>query len=148
MSEATAIANADGPRTRESLAADLRGLGLQAGMTVIVHSSMSALGWVCGGPVAVVQALMDVVTEEGTIVMPAFDPRVTPSRWMGRIAETFRTWPGVLRSDHPMDSFCAWGRRAGLITAGHSLDYGLGEGSPLARIYDLDGHAAQSRLFG
>lgn len=32
--------------------------GLQAGMTVLVHSSLSALGWVCGGPVAVVQALM------------------------------------------------------------------------------------------
>jgi aminoglycoside 3-N-acetyltransferase len=34
-------------------------------MTLEVHSSLSTLGWVCGGPVALVQALMDVVTETG-----------------------------------------------------------------------------------
>jgi len=142
---------------------------MEAGMVVEVHSSLSRLGWVCGGSVAVVQALMDVVTEEGTLVMPtqtvhytdpakwrhppvppswlsvlyeqmpAFDPRVTPSRLMGQIAEIFRTWPGVVRSNHPMVSFAAWGKHAQIITTNHSLDYGLGEGSPLARIYDLDG---------
>jgi aminoglycoside 3-N-acetyltransferase len=41
---------------------------------------------------------------------------------------------------HPALSFAAWGQYAGVVTAGHSLDYGLGEGSPLARVYELDGH--------
>src|SRR5690349_7103098 len=36
-------------------------------------------------------------------------------------------------------SFAAWGRHALPITANHALDYGLGEHSPLARLYDLDG---------
>ncbi|MGI6127617.1 MAG: AAC(3) family N-acetyltransferase, partial [Planifilum sp.] len=54
-----------GPHTVDSLAADFRRLGLEEGMTVIVHSSLRSLGFVCGGPVAVVQALMRVITEEG-----------------------------------------------------------------------------------
>src|SRR5512136_1383176 len=128
MTEVDAIQDASLPRTRDSLAADLRALGSTHGMAVIVHSSLSALGWVSGGSVAVVQALMDVLTPAGTLVMPThtgdlsdpsfwqdppvpetwwpiirdtmptFEPEVTPTRRMGRIVETFRTWPGTLRS--------------------------------------------------
>lgn len=169
MSEEEIIENSPMPITRESLAEDFERLGVRPGMAVIMHSSLRALGWVCGGPVAVVQALMDVVTRDGTIVMPAhtgnysdpadwqdppvpqswwqiiyeampaFDPQVTPSFLMGSIAETFRTYPGVYRSNHPQVSFCAWGRHAQEITAWHTLEYSLGEGSPLARIYDRNG---------
>lgn len=169
MSESKAIEGADAPRTRQSLAADLRRLGMRTGHVVLVHSSLSRLGWVCGGSVTVVQALMDVLTPEGTLVMPthsgdysdparwgnppvpkswwqtirdtmpAFDPRYTPTRGMGAIVETFRKWPGVQRSNHPAVSFAAWGKHATIVTTDHELAYGLGEGSPLARIYDLDG---------
>lgn len=38
-----------------------------------------------------------------------------------------------------MLSFCTWGQHAAAITAHHQLDFGLGETSPLRRIYDLDG---------
>lgn len=170
MSEADAIARSATPCTRVSLGDDLRSLGVEQGMTVLVHSSLSRLGWVCGGSVAVVQALMDALTPAGTLVMPthsgdlsdpadwrnppvpeewapviretmpAYDPRLTPTRSMGQIVETFRTWPGVVRSAHPRLSFAAWGWQAEGIIQGHALDYGLGEGSPLARLYDLDGH--------
>jgi aminoglycoside 3-N-acetyltransferase len=157
------------PHTRESLAADLRRLGLEPGGVVLLHSSLRALGWVCGGAVAVVQALMDVLTPAGTLVvpaqtaensepsywanppvpeawwpiiraqMPAFDPLVSPSQHMGAIAEAVRTWPGSRRSGHPCVSFAAWGHHAESILAEHPLEDGLGERSPLRRIEELDG---------
>ena len=169
MSEEAVIARTPAPGTITSLAGDLRLLGVEPGMALLVHSSLSALGWVCGGPVAVVRALMDVLTPSGTLVMPAhcanlsdparwqnpavppewvpviratmpaFEPRLTPTYFMGQVAETFRTWPGVVRSVHPHNSFVAWGRHAERITSGHALDYSLGDGSPLARLYDLEG---------
>lgn len=170
MSEIDTIKQVKRPSTRTSLAHDLRQLGVTEGMTLLVHSSLSAIGWTVGGPVPVIEALLDVLTPQGTLVMPAhstqltdpkdwqnppvpqewhemvrqemplFDPQRTPTRMMGSIAELFRTWPDVLRSDHPHSSFAAGGHHAEFVTNNHALEFSLGEGSPLARIYDLKGH--------
>ena len=155
--------------TVESLQADFEALGIKKGMVLLVHSSLSAVGWVCGGAVAVIIALQKVLGETGTLVMPthstdlsdpsqwenppvpkswwqtiretmpAYDPDLTPTRSMGKIAETFRKGKGVLRSTHPQSSFCASGPQASYIVNNHSLEFGFGENSPLARIYDLHG---------
>lgn len=156
--------------TKDEIKRDLINIGIKKGMTLIVHSSLSSIGYVPCGAVTVVKALMEVITEEGTIVMPAqstdysdpkywsnppipeewigivkktmlpFEKDITPTYHMGAIAETFRTYPGVIRSNHPHVSFCAWGKNAEYIIKNHNLDYPFGENTPLSKLYDLDGY--------
>ncbi len=158
------------PITVASLKRGFVSLGVKPGMVLLVHSSLSSLGWVCGKSVAVIEALESVLTPDGTLVMPthsgelsepsywqhppapeawwqtirdtmpAFQSDLTPTREMGLIPETFRKQNGVLRSYHPQVSFAAWGKYTKQITEKHGLEFGLGEKSPLARIYDLHGY--------
>ncbi|MDF1667122.1 MAG: AAC(3) family N-acetyltransferase [Planctomycetota bacterium] len=154
--------------TLPSLLRDLQELGVKPGHTLICHSSLSSLGWVCGGPVAVIQALEQCLGAEGTLIMPthssdlsnpahwqnppvpklwwdvirktmpAFDRDLTPSLCMGAIPECFRKQREVLRSYHPQVSFAAWGKHARAITENHSLNHSLGDQSPLGRARELD----------
>jgi aminoglycoside 3-N-acetyltransferase len=155
------------PITKEFIVEELKHLGVEKGMHLLVHSSMSSLGWVCGGPVAVVQALQESVTQEGTIIMPthsgnysdpkdwenppvprewhdliklrmpAFDPEVTPTHGVGTIPELFRTLPQVKRSNHPKGSFAAWGKEQEGLISEHPLDFSFSKTSPLGRLYEL-----------
>lgn len=153
-------------QTRESLIEDMRSIGIEEGMTLIVHSSLSSVGWVSGGAVNVILALMDTVTEEGTIVMPTqtpmlsdpyewndppvpeewhaplkadmpgYHPAYSPSSGMGTIPETFRTFQSVTRSIHPAVSFAAWGKNKDVLMEDHPYDFALGDSSPLGKLYD------------
>lgn len=159
-----------GAVTAARLVSDLRRLGVEPGMDLLVHSSLSRLGWVVGGAQSVVEALEEAIGPSGTLLMPAFSlaapepsrwenppvprawwstireawppfrPDLTPTRGLGVVPETFRHQTGTLRSLHPTLSFCARGPKARRLLAGHSLDFGTGEKSPLARLYALGGH--------
>ena len=109
--------------TKQQIASDLIALGIDPGITVMMHSSLSSLGPVKGGPEAVVDALSEVVGPDGTLLVPAFrdsvwedysdftnsDCECTPSDglckskqpgFQGVIPETVRQRPECLRSCH------------------------------------------------
>lgn len=169
MTERDAVDAVEEPLTVDSIAGDLRALGVAAGDTLLVHASLSALGWTAGGAQAVVEGLQRAVTADGTLVvptftgqygdpagwsnppvpddwvdgmperLPAFRPAVTPSRDVGAVPERLRDYPGAHRSRHPVYSFAAWGADARGVVAGHVYDHPLGDGSPLADVYDRGG---------
>lgn len=131
--------------TRARLGRDLAAMGIRAGDVLLVHSSLRSIGWVDGGPAAVIAAFKDILGPTGTLVMPvftfnvsgwgvgAFDHAATPSR-VGLITEIFRRSPGVLRSKHPTHSVAACGPLAAEFVDG-PLEYSpLGKGSPLDRV--------------
>jgi aminoglycoside 3-N-acetyltransferase len=164
------IRSTEQPATVQSLRRELQALGVQPGMTLAVHSSLSSLGFVVGGAVAVILALEDALGAGGTLAMPthtgdledpgewqnppvpkpwlaamradfpAYDAALTPTYLMGAIPECFRKQRGSLRSNHPIASWAARGPNATFISSEHELAWAQGEGSPLARLYELDAH--------
>lgn len=148
----------------------LKTVGVKKGQNIIVHCSLSSIGFVCGGPQIIIESLLESVGAEGTILMPtqswknldpetgvhweepvewwnairenwpAYNKYITPTNTMGAVAEMFRTCPGTMRSDHPARSFAANGRNARLFTNNHDLSNIFGDGSPLGRLYDEDGN--------
>ena len=130
-------------------------VGVMQGQNIMVHTSLSSLGFVCGGAQVVVEALLECVGEDGTIMMPtqswknldpeagvhweepkewwqtirdnwpAYDKNITPTNTMGAVAEMFRQWPGALRSDHPARSVAAYGKNARYF---------------IGKLYELDGY--------
>ena len=123
--------------TKSDILEALRAAGVKRGEKVMVHTALGKIGYVCGGAQTVIEALMETVGPEGTIMMPtqswknldpeegvhwdaaqedwpvirenwpAYDKRITPTNTMGAVAEMFRAWPGTIRSGHPARSVAA-----------------------------------------
>jgi aminoglycoside 3-N-acetyltransferase len=152
--------------TRRTLAAQLREIGTEADDAVMVHAGLRSVGRILGGPDALIDALHDVISPGGTVLVytdwsddyhdlldddgnvpaelrddvPPFDPASSRARRAnGAIAELVRTRPGARRSANPGASFAAVGGRAEWFTADHALDYGYGERSPFAKLVQARG---------
>ena len=155
---------------KQDILAALKKIGISEGQTIMVHTSLSSMGFVCGGAQIVIEALLESVGTDGTVMMPtqswknldptagvhweepeewwqiirdnwpAYHKDITPTNTMGAVAEMFRKWPGTLRSDHPARSVAANGKYAAYLTQGHDLSNIFGEGSPIGKIYELDGY--------
>ena len=156
--------------TKTDIKKALSNIGLKKGDTVMVHTSLSSVGYVIGGAQTVIDALIETVDKEGTIMMPtqswknldpetgvhwdaektdwelirqnwpAYERSITPTNTMGVVAEMFRSWPGTIRSNHPARSVAAWGRFAEYLTDNHDLSDIFGETSPIGKLYELNGY--------
>lgn len=143
-------------------------LGIEEGDVVMVHSSLSSLGYVVGGAEAIYEALIAIIGNKGTIVvpsqtveisdpsswqyppvpeewfevirksLPAFDKKRSFSKSMGQFSNFLGHLQHSFRSNHPMYSFTAVGQHAKVITDSQKLDYPFGVHSPLSKMYDLN----------
>jgi len=146
-------------------------LGAQAGLNMIVHANMTALGPISGGPEMIVDALLAL---GGTVVMPAFTyqtqiiPQIGPDDNAivygsgdsinakaevfrpdlpvhpdcGAVAESLRKRQGTLRSVHPILSFVAHGPKAHDALASQTRQ------NPLGPIAWLEAHDGAALLLG
>ncbi len=163
-----AIINNDMPITKIDLIEKFKEIGLNKGDNVIVHASLSSLGYVIGGVETIYLALDTVLGLDGTIVVPTQTVEITdPSTWecpkvpqewfdtirrnmppfnintsyskaMGEFSNFIRSLPNSVRSSHPVYSFSAIGKLATFITKDQPLNFPLGRNSPLEKLYELN----------
>ncbi len=139
--------------TKEKLMASLQDAGVDAERDLLVHSSMSKIGYVEDGPATVVAALQASLHKSSTLLMPTspvvklqakhdlalFDVANTPSK-MGAITEYFRANVASHRSLHPLEPVAAYGPRAAEYTALHHTDSTCyGANSPWRKHMDFEG---------
>lgn len=114
--------------TKQDLKQQLGEAGLRDTDTILIHSSMKAIGEVEGGADTVLDAWMEYFGQ-GLLLLPThtwaqmgeghsvYDP-VSEESCVGLLTELFRRRPGVVRSLHPTHSVAAHGRAAAAYVAG------------------------------
>ncbi len=152
---------------KDDLAAQLSALGVESGDGVFIHTALGKIGHVIGGPRGLIEALIETVGDRGLIGMPGFsrdaydptyfvdadlspqqhqhvrsqvpgfDPVRSDVRQNGAVAEAFRSWPGVVRSNHPTSSVLLLGHDAAEFAADHDPhDWATGPHTPWGRLQD------------
>jgi aminoglycoside 3-N-acetyltransferase len=120
--------------TKDFLVQNLKSIGIQKGDSLLVHSSLSKMGYLENGPDTIIDALLEVIGTEGNLLMPSspnallqlnyiksntlFDAKNSPSK-LGAITEVFRKRNGVFRSLNATEPVCALGPDAHYLTKGH-----------------------------
>lgn len=139
---------------KEQILDDLKNIGVRSGDILLVHSALSKIGFVEGGPDALIDVFLEALGETGTLLMPSFqgggehkilcqgcvfDLRTSPSE-LGLLTETFRKKKGVIRSVSPTHSTAGCGAMAEEILKDHHLcNVSVGRGSPYEKLVMMNG---------
>lgn len=135
------------PSSSSDLVADLRALGVLPRCVLLVHTSFKTIGPVDGGPDGFIDALIEAVGPDGTIVMPSwsqeddylFVPEHSTCREdLGVVADTFWRRDDVLRGTHAF-AVAARGPEAEYITSAPFIVPPHAPNSGVALVHDLDG---------
>ena len=117
--------------TKTMLTEQLGQMGLKHGDTILIHSSMKAIGEVEDGAEGVLDVWQNYFAD-GLLLLPThtwanvnednpvYDPADTKS-CVGILTNLFRKRPGVVRSLHPTHSMAAYGQGATEYVAGEEL---------------------------
>jgi len=137
--------------SKDRIISDLRRIGVKEGDHVAVALSLKSIGYVKGGPEAFIDALLEAVGPNGTIMMNThtrswivsdiasdyiFDYRST-STWTGLVPETFRKRRNSIRSKHPRFSVTVIGKLAKILTEGHDENSSFYR--PFSKLAKVDG---------
>ena len=155
-----------GAYSKDELIALFHKLGIRPGMTLEVHAALSKFGYIIGGAETFVDALLELLGPEGTIVVPfqrgdagdpaefvnppvvyelheklrkdapAFDALTSDMYHMSVVYENLRRRKNVSISPHPTMGFAAIGKNARNICSAQPLDFPFGKGSPLEKLVD------------
>ena len=91
--------------TKQEIINGLSSLGLKKGDLVLLHSSLYSLGHVEGGPDAVIDAFLETIGSEGTLLVPVFGD-------LGILTTTLKNRPGAVVSPCPVGTVAALGKDA------------------------------------
>jgi len=153
--------------TIEDIKRQLKHIGIQNGDVLEVHASLKSIGYVLGGANALLEAILETIGFEGTLVMsaqssgnsepayfqnppvdvslyqkvresiPTFKGKFDDLSGMGLLAVALQKRPSVYFSNHPQVSLMAHGKHAKWITQTHPLNDMFGLKSPLAKMVEL-----------
>lgn len=118
---------------QSAIAASLRDLGLRNGDIVLLHSSLVSLGKVNGGPAAVIDAFLDVIGNEGTLLVPVFGA-------LGILTDEVKNRPNAVISPCPVGTLAAIGKDAEELCRDHwQAETAHGNDTPYTRLAEKGG---------
>lgn len=158
--------------TKKQLVTQIKKLGLGRGQTIMLHASVKSIGNIIGGPKTIINAILEILTQDGTLMMlvawenspynifntsfqedidkwpehkrqkcPSFNQKSSKAdtKKMGILSECLRTYPGSVRSRHPL-GYAAVGKLAQDILKDQQWQYREGLGSPLEKLCNAGGY--------
>lgn len=121
-----------GNYSKQQLKDQLESMGLKGDETILIHSSMKAIGAVDGGADTVLDVWMEYF-KNGLLLLPThtwktvnadnpvYNPYTTPS-CVGLLTNMFMKRDGVIRSLHPTHSMSGYGKNAAEYLAGEEYN--------------------------